>query len=204
MGQGTRGALQWSRHAYRTPSELVKRLLLVALVVLATSLGYRTYGSPETGTGSLTLPQPAPNTGEPAPTFEASQRDGESFVLSEEGVYVLTFWSSSSLPFLTNKDTAEARPEFERMARDYEDEGVSFAAVYVSSPPESERSSNYVVLGDASGELTAMYNVKRVPRLFLINEGTIELVQNGYYAKNEERLREELDSILQKDEAQEL
>ncbi|MDQ3429931.1 MAG: hypothetical protein M3479_08300, partial [Actinomycetota bacterium] len=54
----------------------------------------------------------------------------------------------------------------------------------------------YDVLQDSTGELTAKYNVKRVPRLFLIDDGTIELVQNGYYQENEERLREELDQVL--------
>jgi thiol-disulfide isomerase/thioredoxin len=168
----------------------VKRLLVVVFLVLAASSGYRLYGSPETGTGSLTLPQPAPNRGEKAPLFEATLRDGGKFELSEEGVYVLTFWST------LNQDTAEARPEFDRLARDYEDEGVSFAAVYVSYAPESEEGVPYAVLQDASGELTALYNVKRVPRLFLISDGTIELVQNGYYSENEEQLREELDRVL--------
>jgi thiol-disulfide isomerase/thioredoxin len=168
----------------------VKRLLVVALLVLAASMGYRAYGSPETGTGSLTLPQPAPNKGEKAPTFGAALQDGGRFELSDKGIYVLTFWST------LNKDTADVRPEFDRLARDYEEKGVSFAAVYVSNIPELEENVPYAVLQDDSGELTAMYNVKRVPRLFLINDGTIEMVQNGYYPENEERLREELDQVL--------
>ena len=168
----------------------MKRLLIVTFLVLAASVWYRVYGSPEIGTGSLTLPQPAPNTGETAPKFEMIREDGESFKLSDDGVYVLTFWST------LNKNTAEARPEFEKMAREYGDEGVSFAVVYVSNAPESEEDVPYAVLQDGSGELTAEYNVKRVPRLFLVDDGTIELVQNGYYQENEERLREELDQVL--------
>jgi hypothetical protein len=66
----------------------------------------------------------------------------------------------------------------------------------VSDAPESEKDIPYGVLQDTSGQLTAMYNVKRVPRLFLINDGTIELVQNGYHPENEELLREELDQVL--------
>ncbi len=170
----------------------MKRLLVVAFLVLAASVGYRTYGSPETGTGSLTLPQPAPNPGEKAPVFEATRLDeGGPFRLSDGGVYVLTFWST------LNKDTTDARPEFEQLARDYEDEGVSFAAIYVSNAPEDEMDVPYAVLQDGSGELTAMYNVKTVPRLFLISDGTIQLVQNGYYSENEEHVREELDRVLE-------
>jgi thiol-disulfide isomerase/thioredoxin len=168
----------------------VKRLLVIMFLVLAAAAAYRFYGSPQTGTGSLTLPQPAPNPGEKAPIFDAARRDGGEFELSQKGVYVLTFWGT------LNKGTADARPEFERLARDYGDKGVSFAAVYVSDAPEDGGDVPYAVLRDTSGELTALYNVKRVPRLFLINNGTIELVQNGYYPENEERLREEVDRIL--------
>jgi thiol-disulfide isomerase/thioredoxin len=169
----------------------MKRLLVVAFLVLAASAAYRLYGSPQTGTGSLTLPQPAPNTGEKAPTFDADRwDDGEEFELSKKGVYVLTFWS------ILNKGTSDARPMFERLARDYEGKGVSFVAVYIRDIPESEKDAPYAVLQDGSGELTALYNVKRVPRLFLINNGRIELVQTGYYPENEKRLREELDRVL--------
>lgn len=174
----------------------MKRFVIVVLLVLVAAAGYRFYGSPETGTGTLTLPQPSPNTGDDAPSFEATGQDGDSFELSDSGVYVVTFWSTSSLPFLANKDSAEAQPEFEQMARDYEDEGVSFAAVYVSYAPKGETSHPYAVLQDPSGELTALYNVKRVPRLFLISDGKIDLVQNGHYLESDGQLREELDRIL--------
>ncbi len=167
----------------------MKRFLVVVVLVLAASAAYRFYGSPETGTGALTLPQPSPNPGERAPIFEAALRDGEEFELSEEGVYVVTFWST------LNMATAEARPEFGQLARDYEDRGVSFVAIYVNNVPEVEKDAPYAALGDGSGELTALYNVKRVPRLFLISDGQVELAQNGFHPENEE-LREQLDRVL--------
>jgi thiol-disulfide isomerase/thioredoxin len=168
----------------------MKHLLVVVLLVLAAFLGYRLYGGEQTGTGRLTLPQSAPYRGEKAPVFNAVCQDGKAFEVSDEGVFVLTFWST------LNKATAGARPEFDRLARDYEDEGVSFAAIYVNDMPESEKDIPYAVLQDGSGELSALYNVKRVPRLFLIRDGTIELVQNGHYPQNERQLREELDRVL--------
>jgi peroxiredoxin len=177
-------------------SRRVKRFVIIVLLVLVAAAGYRFYGSPETGTGTLTLPQPAPNIDDDAPSFQAESRDGRPFELSDSGVYVVTFWSASSLPFLANKDTAEAQPEFEQMARDYENDGVSFAAVYVSYAPESEAGLPYAVLQDPSGELTGLYNVKRVPRLFLISDGKIELVQNGHYLESDEQLREGLNRVL--------
>ena len=175
----------------------MKRYVIVACLVLAATFGYRSVGGETTGTGTLTLPQPAPNAGASAPLFEKVREDGGSFELDGEGVYVLTFWSSSSLPFLTNKDSAEARPEFARLARAYRDQGVSFAAVYVSSAPESEEGAPYAVLQDGRGVLASRYNVKRVPRLFLIEDGTIKLVQNGFYPGNEEQLEDELARVLE-------
>ena len=175
----------------------MKRLLVVACLVLVVALGYRSLGGETTGTGTLTLAQPSPNPGQRAPLFVASREDGGSFRLSDNGVYVLTFWSSSSLPFLTNKDSAEARPEFAELARAYGDEGVSFAAVYISSAPESAGEAPYAVLRDGRGVLASRYNVKRVPRLFLIEDGTIQLVQNGFYPGNEEQLEDELARVLE-------
>ena len=45
--------------------------------------------------------------------------------------------------------------------------------------------------------LASRYNVKRVPRLFLIEDGTIQLVQNGFYPGNEEQLEDELARVLE-------
>lgn len=175
----------------------MKRLIVIVCLVLAAALGYRSLGGETTGTGTLTLAQPAPNPGQAAPLFEANSEGGGSFELSKDGVYVLTFWSSSSLPFLTNRDSAEARPEFASLARTYADDGVSFAAVYVSSAPEGEADAPYAVLQDGRGVLASRYNVKQVPRLFLIEDGEIRLVQNGFYPENEEQLEEELADILE-------
>ena len=161
------------------------------LVVLIATGFYRFYGSEETATGSLTLPQPAPNVGDAAPSFEARRQNGETFELSDEGVYVLTFWS------VFNKDTAEARPELDELARKYGDEETAFAAVYLSGMPRDEHGEPYAVLQDGQGRLASLYNVKRVPRTFLIQDGRIELVQNGFLPENEEQMEKELARILE-------
>ncbi len=198
-GKGARGAIQLGRRAYpvlhpKPPANSVKRLVVVVCLILAVAVGYRLAGGEQTGTGTLTLPQPSPNRGERAPLFETQEADGSgSFELSDRGVYVLTFWNT------LNKDTAQARPELVRLTREYEDEGVRFAAVYLDSVPDGEGEAPYAVLRDGSGVLTSRYNVKRVPRLFLIEDGTIQLVQNGFYAANEEQLEDELARILDDD-----
>jgi thiol-disulfide isomerase/thioredoxin len=166
----------------------VRRLIVVFLVVLVAAGSYRSFGSAETGTGTLTLAQPSPTVGERAPEFTAETAEGETFVLSDEGVYVLTFWST------LNVNSNDAQPGFEQLAREYDD-GASFAVVYVNSVPRGE-DAPYAMLQDATGKLTSIYNVKRVPRLFLVKDGNIELVLNDYYEGYEEDLEEALKGAL--------
>ena len=177
--------------SHNLPAEAVKRLVLILLVVLVAAGFYRSYGSEETATGSLTLPQPAPNVGDPAPSFEVRLQDGEMFELSDEGVYVLTFWS------VFNRDTAEARPELDELAREYGGKQASFAAVYLSGVPREEEGKPYAALQDGQGRLASLYNVKRVPRTFLIQDGRVELVQNGFLRENEKQLENELARVLE-------
>jgi thiol-disulfide isomerase/thioredoxin len=167
----------------------VKRLTVVVFLVVAVAATYRSFGSAETGTGTLTLPQPAPNVTEQAPQFTVETVEGRRFVLSDKGVYVLAFWSSLNL------GSNEARPGFVELARKYEDDGVSFAAVYVNSPPRGG-DAPYITLQDSTGRLTSLYNVKHVPRLFLIQDGDIEFVHDGYYEGIEKDLEVALKSAL--------
>jgi peroxiredoxin len=162
----------------------VKRLVIVVLVVLAAALSYRSFGDEETGTGSLTLPQPAPSIGDNAPEFTVKNVEGQDFDLSDHGVYVLTFWST------LNKDSNEAKAGFEDLARKYEeeDDDVSFAVVYVNSAP-SDDDVPYTMLLDSTGELVSKYNVKRVPRLFVIKNGKVDYAQDYYYDGYEKSLR---------------
>jgi thiol-disulfide isomerase/thioredoxin len=168
----------------------VRRLAVVVFLVVAVAATYRSFGSEETGTGTLTLPQPAPNVGEQAPQFTVETAEGRRFVLSDEGTYVLTFWSS------LNEGSDDARPGFIELARMYGDEGVSFAAVYVNSPPRGG-DAPYITLQDSTGKLTSLYNVKHVPRLFLIDDGNIKFVHDGYYEDIEKDLEEALKSALE-------
>lgn len=163
---------------------------MVVFLVLVAAVAYRSLGSAETGTGTLTLAQPAPNVGQQAPDLTATGIDGESFELGDRGVYVLTYWST------LNEGSNKARIDFARLAEEHGDEGVSFAAVYVNGAPREDESAPYVVIQDSSGRLASLYNVKRVPRLFLIRDGRIELVQNGFYEENERNLEDKLEEVL--------
>ena len=169
----------------------MKRLAIVFFVVLVAALVYRPFGGAETGTGSLTLPQPAPNAGDNAPAFEVKTVAGRDFELSDRGVYVVTFWST------LNKDSNESVPGFEDLAREFEDDGVSFAVVYVNSAPRDDHVP-YTMLLDSTGELVSKYNVKRVPRLFVVKNGTVEYAQDYYYEGYEKGLREAIEEATAK------
>jgi len=166
----------------------LKRLILTITLVLIVAVGYRSYGGEQTGTGTLTLPQPSPVPGEQAKEFTAEAMGEEKFVLDKNGVYVLAFWSSM------NQASDRQRPEFKKFAQRHERPEVSFAAVYVNSVPENGEELPYSVLQSA-GRLTALYNVKRVPRLFLIKDGRIVLVQNGYQEDDAAELRKTLRKV---------
>jgi thiol-disulfide isomerase/thioredoxin len=169
----------------------VKRLAIVFFVVLAAALVYRPFGGAETGTGSLTLPQPAPSVGDNAPAFEVKTVAGRDFELADRGVYVLTFWST------LNRDSNESVPGFEDLAREYKDDGVSFAVVYVNSAPHDH--VPYTMLLDSTGELVSKYNVKRVPRLFVVKNGTVEYAQDYYYEGYEKGLRKAIEEATAKE-----
>jgi hypothetical protein len=164
--------------------------VVVLVLVLAAAVAYRSLGSAETATGTLTLPQPAPNAGERVQGFTTETLGGGTFRMKEEGVYVLTFWSTF------NQGASQSRPGFEDLANEYAGSGASFAAVYVSSAHEGEADAPYAVVQDYKGRLASLYNVKHVPRLFLIRDGVVELVQNGYYEDNESALRTKLAEVL--------
>jgi thiol-disulfide isomerase/thioredoxin len=173
----------------------VKRLAIVFVLLLTTALIYRSFGSAETGTGSLTLPQPAPSEGDNAPAFEVRTVAGRDFELSENGVYVLTFWST------LNKDSNEAESGFEDLARKYDRDGVSFAVVYVNSAPNDDHVP-YTMLLDSTGELVSKYNVKRVPRLFVIEDGTIQYAQDVYYEGYDKDLKVAIEESLEDEKNQ--
>lgn len=170
----------------------MRRFVIVVVLILVVAISYRTLGSPETGTGgTLTLPGPSPNAGQPAETFIANRYDSGTFRLSNEGVYVVTFWSN------LNQNSNQARPYFTSLTEEYEGRGARFAAVYLSNIPGGEEDAPYAVLQDRTGNLASYYNVKQIPRLFIISDGEIALVQNDFFPENTEEVREVLDRELE-------
>jgi AhpC/TSA family len=168
----------------------LKRLILVSLLVLVAAFTYRFFGSAETATGTLTLTQPAPAPGDRAPGFTTRTAGGEPFTLSDRGVYVLAFWST------LNQGSNNLEPGFKDLANEYANDEASFGVVYVNSTPEAS-GAPYATLRDGNGKLASRYNVKRVPRIFLIKGGDVELVWNGYYEGIEDDLQDALEEAVE-------
>lgn len=169
----------------------MKRLAVVAVLVLVLSLFYRSFGGAETGTGNLTLAAPEPNIGSTAKNFTARDVEGNRFELSDKGVYVLAFWSP------LNQNSNRARPGFLEVAREYGDE-ASFAVVYVNGARE-DVDAPYDRLYDPTGRLASLYNVKRVPRLFVVRDGVIWWVlgEDQHVAGYEDALKKEIEAALE-------
>ncbi len=169
----------------------MKRLVVLALLVLALSLFYRSFGGAQTGTGNLTLAAPEPNVGSPAKSFTARDVEGNRFELSDRGVYVLAFWSP------LNQNSNRARAGFLEVAREYGDE-ASFAVVYVNGARE-DVDAPYDRLYDPTGRLASLYNVKRVPRLFVVRDGVVWWVlgEDQHYEGYEEDLETKIEAALE-------
>ena len=166
----------------------MKRLAVVAVLVLAVALFYRSFGGAETGTGNLTLAPPEPNMGSAARNFTATDVEGDRFELSDEGVYVLAFWSP------LNQNSNKAVPGFVEVAREYEEE-ASFAVVYVNGA-RKDVDAPYERLYDPSGRLASRYNVKRVPRLFVVRDGVVSWALDEYYEGYEEVLGQKVEEAI--------
>ena len=161
---------------------------MVVVMVLAVALLYRTFASPETATGNLTLAAPEPNVGSTAKNFTARDVEGNTFEISDSGVYVLAFWSP------LNQNSNRARPGFLEVAREYGDE-ASFAVVYVNGARE-DVDAPYDRLYDPTGRLASLYNVKRVPRLFVVRDGVISWVLDDYYLGYGKDLEQKVEEAL--------
>jgi len=170
----------------------VKRFAVTVVLVLVVALLYRSFGGEETATGNLTLAAPEPNIGSTAKAFTARDTEGGRFELSEEGVYVLAFWSP------LNQSSNRARPGFVEVAREY-GEQASFAVIYVNGA-RSDIDAPYDRLHDPKGRLASRYNVKRVPRLFVVRDGVVSWTLDEYYEGYEKDLAQQIEAATTGDQ----
>jgi hypothetical protein len=101
---------------------------------------------------------------------------------------VLAFWSP------LNQNSNKARPGFVEVAREYGAE-ASFAVIYVNGARE-DRDAPYDRLYDPTGRLQSRYNVKRVPRLFVVSDGVVSWAVDEYYEGYEKDLGQKIEEAV--------
>lgn len=79
-------------------------------------------------------------------------------------------------------DSNETRPAFARLAQEFSDSRLRFAAVYVGASPKDAKADSHAILRDYEGELAGLYKIKSVPRIFVIRDGQIYAVESGFIA----------------------
>ena len=95
---------------------LVKRLAIVFVLLLTAALIYRSFGSARPAGARSRYPS-RPRARATTHQHRGKNRGRTDFELSDNGVYVLTFWST------LNKDSNEAESGFEDLARKYDRDG---------------------------------------------------------------------------------
>ncbi len=123
----------------------------------------------------------APNPGDTAPTFTATDSTGKTHNLSDyKGKYVVLEWTNSGCPF-TRKHYASGN--MQKLQKEWTSKGIVWLSVLSSAPgkegyktPEEENAylkqsnaSPTAVLMDPKGDLGHLYAAKATPHMFVID-----------------------------------
>jgi hypothetical protein len=103
---------------------------------------------------------------------------------------VLVFWDN--LGYYSN----QSKPYFGRLAEELADKEVRFGAIYIDKPRSKDaRALPYAVVWDRNGRLASLYNVKRVPRLFVIKDGPVRMAYDDFSPEGYEEVRKTLGQL---------
>ena len=112
-------------------------------------------------------------------------------------VVLVDFWASWCPPCL------QSLPAYERIRQDLGPEVFEVIAINVDEDTEDglqfleERPVSYPVLADPKGEIGKPYNVRTLPRAFLIDQaGTTVKIYKRFREGDEERLKKEIETLL--------
>ncbi len=137
---------------------------------------------------------------DPAIPFTGTDlKTGETISLGDyRGKVVLVdFWASWCPPCL------ESLPAYERIRRELGPDVFEVIAINVDEKTEDglrfleDRPVSYPVLADPNGEIGKPYNVRSLPRAFLIDqEGATVKIYKRFRNGDEERMKEEIKALL--------
>lgn len=168
----------------------MRRLIAVLVLVAALAAAYRTLDPTNSGIGMIALGLPSPAPEESAPQFTHDRLNGDSFELTDQGTYVVTFLNT------LNANSIETRSAFAQLAREFSDSPVRFAAIYIGGLPKDAQAAPHAVLHDRGGELSGLYRIKTVPRTFVVSDGEIYSVGEEAESTEAKISRESLQRLL--------
>ena len=99
------------------------------LLVLVAATAYDPSAAPRRPRGASRSPSPL-RPRATGPGVHDEDRGRQRFTLTDDGVYVLAFWST------LNVSSDKAEPGFKELAEEYDNDEATFAAVYVNGAPE--------------------------------------------------------------------
>lgn len=140
--------------------------------------------------------------GETMPVVSVSDATGATVKidLDKSGVIAVEFWASWC------KACRETLPALARLAEERRHDG--FRAVAVNIDSSRAQADGYLadhlaryrdvldVVYDPGGEAMARLGPSGLPALYVIEDGTVRLVQGGWEADGEQRLRKVVDTLL--------
>lgn len=139
--------------------------------------------------------------GEPAPTFEVEQLDGEQFKLGDvlgKQVVMLDFWATWCGPCV------DALPEISAAAKEMEAKGVLFFTVNLKEEADAVREFlkaqelDVPVLLDLDGAIGEKYKAEAIPQTVLIGkDGRVQVVHVGFGGDAKAKLIEELTALVE-------
>ena len=140
--------------------------------------------------------------GRPAPPFRLTLLDGGALDLADhrgKHIVILDFWASWCGP------CRQAMPIYSKVAKAYKDKGVVFYGVNLAETPEVARAFlektgiQCAVALDANNEVAGQYHVASIPTSVIIDrDGVVAFVHVGFSPNLEAKLREELDTLVDK------
>lgn len=142
--------------------------------------------------------------GDSMPAITVAEADGTivEVDLATDGVVVIEFWASwctacrQALPALARLAAERRSQGFRALAVSIDRTGAA-AEDYLAKNLATERRA-LEVLFDPGGRAMAQLGAPGLPALYVVDHGTVRLVQGGWQADGEQRLRHLVDVLLQR------